>query len=85
MFIVAVTLMIQRAASTPPQPSWIRLPGRKSKCFWDVALYITRGPCIAHLNIIALTEPDLIALTEPDLEEIMGNILTEVHDEYINK
>ena len=27
----------------------------------------------------------MIALTEPDLEMIKGNILTEIHDHYINK
>ena len=31
----------------------------------------------AHLNIIALTEPVL--------EMIKGDILTEIHDDYINK
>ena len=34
-------------------------------------------PCKAHLSIIALREPDL--------ELIKANILTKIHDDYINK
>ena len=37
----------------------------------------TRGPCNAHLSIIALGEPDL--------ELIKENIQTKIYNDYINK